>query len=192
MSISGRGGKRENAGRKSAWPSGCAFKDTKLIRVPTYLAGRLMEIARSLDSGEDVDLVTYSKTKENTEITSVKDEKTNNNFKELVTKSKPEPIQCTLDLVTESKAITKEELPIVPGKMLAKRLGVTQSKLSTKKKEFMGSKTLFYDWIQSVDPDNIRWISMGSSNYSKGYKPSSEVAIELVTKLNRWIEDNTK
>ena len=55
-----RGGRREKAGRKSSWVSGCKFEDTKLIRVPATIAGELLEIAHKLDSGEIIDLETKS------------------------------------------------------------------------------------------------------------------------------------
>jgi hypothetical protein len=59
-----RGGRREKAGRKSSWVSGCKFEDTKLIRVPVTIADRLLEIAHKLDGGEVID----SETKSNYEI----------------------------------------------------------------------------------------------------------------------------
>lgn len=55
-----RGGYREKAGRKSTWVSGCKFEDTKLIRVPSAIADRLLEIAHNLDSGELIDSDTKS------------------------------------------------------------------------------------------------------------------------------------
>ncbi len=57
-----RGGKRESAGRKSTWVSGCKFEDTKLIRVPTAIANKVLQAAHQIDTG--IDLVTESKTKE--------------------------------------------------------------------------------------------------------------------------------
>ncbi len=43
--ASGRGGKRLGAGRKATWGT----SNIKTIRVPTSLAGQLLEIARYLD-----------------------------------------------------------------------------------------------------------------------------------------------
>ena len=54
------GGFRSGAGRKTSWSSGCTFEQTKLIRVPSVISGRLLELAHSLDSGEQVDIVTKS------------------------------------------------------------------------------------------------------------------------------------
>lgn len=59
-----RGGRREKAGRKSTWMSGCKFEDTKSIRVPAAIASELLEIAHKLDSGEVIE----SETKSNIEI----------------------------------------------------------------------------------------------------------------------------
>lgn len=55
-----RGGSRENSGRKSTWKSGCTFEETRLIRVPSRLTPRLMEIAHKLDEDESFDLVSKS------------------------------------------------------------------------------------------------------------------------------------
>jgi hypothetical protein len=53
-----RGGPRENSGRPSPWrtPGG-----TQTIRVPSALADQLLEIARLLDEGGDIDIDTKSK-----------------------------------------------------------------------------------------------------------------------------------
>lgn len=56
-----RGGRRENAGKKSTWESGKSFADTKVIRVPTEFADQLLQMAHKLDAGEQIDLVTKSK-----------------------------------------------------------------------------------------------------------------------------------
>lgn len=47
-----RGGKREKAGRKSTWASGCKFEDTKLIRVPAAIADHVLAIAHQIDAGQ--------------------------------------------------------------------------------------------------------------------------------------------
>lgn len=53
-----RGGRREGAGRKTAWESGCTFPETTVIRVPKYLKDEILEIAHRLDAGEEIDLDT--------------------------------------------------------------------------------------------------------------------------------------
>ena len=50
----GRGGYRENAGRKSSWQHG----ETQTIRVPKVIARQLIQIARRLDNGEEIELDT--------------------------------------------------------------------------------------------------------------------------------------
>jgi ribosomal protein L29 len=55
-----RGGRRENAGKKSTWDSGRSFAETKVIRVPIEFAEYLLEMAHKLDAGEQIDLVTSS------------------------------------------------------------------------------------------------------------------------------------
>jgi hypothetical protein len=55
-----RGGRRDGSGRKSTWVSGCKFEDTKLIRVPSFISDKLLEIAHKIDSGEDIDSETKS------------------------------------------------------------------------------------------------------------------------------------
>ena len=51
-----RGGYRENAGRKSGWN----HKDACTIRIPKEFASQLVEIARRLDKGEEIDNDTES------------------------------------------------------------------------------------------------------------------------------------
>jgi hypothetical protein len=48
-----RGGHREKAGRKSGWVN----SETQLIRVPRVLAGRLLEIAKYLDQGNEIQFI---------------------------------------------------------------------------------------------------------------------------------------
>jgi hypothetical protein len=49
----GRGGRREKAGRRSGWK----HSETQTIRVPKVFATQLLEHARRLDSGEDLELI---------------------------------------------------------------------------------------------------------------------------------------
>ncbi len=50
MNCKGRGGWRQNAGRKAGWRHG----ETQTIRVPVALKEQLLEIGRQLDNGEFV------------------------------------------------------------------------------------------------------------------------------------------
>jgi len=53
-----RGGYRENAGRKSEWASS---SQTQPIRVPEWMAEKVLEYARKLDNGEIIDNVENQK-----------------------------------------------------------------------------------------------------------------------------------
>lgn len=55
-----RGGRRENAGKKSTWESGRSFAETKVIRVPVEFAEQLLELAHKMDAGEYNEIVTQS------------------------------------------------------------------------------------------------------------------------------------
>ena len=55
-----RGGRREGAGKKSTWQSGCKFEDTKLIRVPKAITDKVLKSAHDIDSGIDYELETKS------------------------------------------------------------------------------------------------------------------------------------
>lgn len=61
----GRGGYRENAGRKSSWK----HRDTCTIRIPKPFAMQLVELARRLDNGEKIDTDTESNFRENDLVT---------------------------------------------------------------------------------------------------------------------------
>jgi hypothetical protein len=56
-SNSGRGGYRDNAGRKSSWQ----HAPTQTIRVPKVFAQQLVKLAHQLDNGEAIDTDTKSK-----------------------------------------------------------------------------------------------------------------------------------
>ena len=105
---SGRGGFRENAGRKTGWPSGCGFDKTKIIRVPKEFAEQLLQIAHKLDAGEFLDLVTDSRQELNSNLLSEKELVTksiDNGFINSVTNSNSESDLGSLldkELVTES------------------------------------------------------------------------------------------
>lgn len=64
----GRGGYRENAGRKSSWQHG----ETQTIRVPKVFASQLIQIARRLDNEEEIESDTKSKLSEVDTVTDSK------------------------------------------------------------------------------------------------------------------------
>jgi hypothetical protein len=123
--------------------------------------------------------------------------------KQLVTNSKVEPndlvtqseshIQLALsDIVVEDNLIVDSnfinDLTANPlqAKLLALRIGVSGSTLSMKK--FKLSSSDFLDWVQSKDPDGIRWVSLGGK-YSKGYIPTDDTPVKKLQLLKSWIQD---
>ena len=55
----GHGGKRQGAGRKSTWTSGCSREDTKSIRVPKKIADKVMSFAHINDSVDSCDVINF-------------------------------------------------------------------------------------------------------------------------------------
>lgn len=49
------GGAREGSGRKSTWASGAKKEDSKLIRVPEYIADEVLKFAHYIDAGGKID-----------------------------------------------------------------------------------------------------------------------------------------
>ena len=76
----GRGGRRENAGRKSNWKN----KDTVTIRVPKAIVFQVIEVAHRIDSGENIELDTKTKTEESDFVIQSKRQEN-----EIITKSSP-------------------------------------------------------------------------------------------------------
>jgi len=60
-----RGGRREGAGRKTAWQSGCSFAETTVIRVPKAIKNEVLEIAHRIDAGETISFDSKSTIQEN-------------------------------------------------------------------------------------------------------------------------------
>ena len=89
----GRGGRRENAGRKSNWKN----KDTITIRVPKAIVFQVIEVAHRIDSGEDIELKTES-VAERCDF----DMKSKISNTEIVTQSNKEGQKLESDFVTKS------------------------------------------------------------------------------------------
>lgn len=75
---------------------------------------------------------------------------------------------------------------------LAKRLGTTYGTANNKKSRCKDNSEEFLNWIQSKDPDNIRWIESGFRGRAKLYKPVNDTSSELLSRLREWIEKNLK
>jgi hypothetical protein len=67
----GRGGVRSNSGAKGKWKHG----KTKLIRVPEELADQILEFARKLDEGANIESETEPKTDSSLVLDSVSESK---------------------------------------------------------------------------------------------------------------------
>jgi len=130
-----RGGRRENAGRKSAWK----HQETTVIRVPRVFAEQLLDIAQKLDRGEDIESVSKSKPESFDKVTQLKVKKNDS-----VIQSK----DSQLELVTES-----EKLKPLSGRALGRRLGVGKTSIANRRND---SKVLF-EWTKERDPDGIGW-----------------------------------
>jgi hypothetical protein len=89
----GRGGRRENAGRKSIWKN----KDTITIRVPRVILFQVIEVAHRIDSGENIELNTKSIAEK-----SEKGIKSKANINEIITQSNQESEELKSDFVTKS------------------------------------------------------------------------------------------
>ncbi len=175
-----RGGRRKGAGRKTAWESGCSFSETTVIRVPKVLKDEILEIAHRLDAGEEVDLVSKSLRERNDYLEGkvLELKKQLLNQKEIVTKSKVEEKQVELELDTKSKImLTGLQLSI-------NRFGMGKNAASDNKRR--KTKEEFAQWSQSKDPDGITWIP--DKNY---YVPKDELPNELLSRLQKWIQENS-
>ena len=56
-----RGGYRENSGRKPKWNLG----ETKAVRIPVAIADTILEVARRLDEGEQIESIIIPKSEAN-------------------------------------------------------------------------------------------------------------------------------
>jgi hypothetical protein len=89
----GRGGRRENAGRKSIWKN----KDTITIRVPRAILFQVIEVAHRIDSGENIKLNTKSIAEKSEKVI-----KSKANINEIITQSNQESEELKSDFVTKS------------------------------------------------------------------------------------------
>jgi CRISPR/Cas system CMR subunit Cmr4 (Cas7 group RAMP superfamily) len=109
---------------------------------------------------------------------------------DLVTQSEKHTQLDLSDIVVEDKSTFINELKSdsLSGKLLALRIGVSNSTLSNKKTKLSDSD--FSEWVQGEDPDKIKWVSLGGS-YSKGYVPADNTSIDSLQALKNWIQDHT-
>ena len=106
-----RGGKRDNAGRKSGWNN----LETKLIRIPVAIEVDLMAIAKKLDQGECVEIETKSNQIEIESVTESKLDSVTDSIKEIVNRYRQESDAKSLTKTTRWDAARKllKELELV-------------------------------------------------------------------------------
>lgn len=140
-----RGGRRKGAGRRSIWKNSA----TQSIRVPKVFAAQLLEIARRLDNGEVLELVSSS-------------EKNNNEKLESVS-SPDEQLTITayirqLELLSEGVVTKKQGLSSLEphtAKALSRRLKVPDTTLRRYRQKM--SSLDFAHWASQKDPDRLGW-----------------------------------
>jgi len=132
----GRGGRRENAGRKSNWKN----KDTVTIRVPRAIVFQVIEAAHRIDSGEDIELKTESITERYDFDT---ESKANNN--EIVKKSNQEDQKLESDFVTKSILSYNQAIEIAKQILLSKK----SARVSV-------AKIISEIYQQTLSPDDLK------------------------------------
>jgi uncharacterized protein YktA (UPF0223 family) len=108
----GRGGRRENAGRKSNWKN----KDTVTIRVPRAIVFQVIEIAHRIDSGENIGLNIESGA-EGYDF----DMKSKTSHNEIVTQSNQESQELSSDFETKSIITYNQAIELAKQILLSKK-----------------------------------------------------------------------
>lgn len=98
--------------------------------------------------------------------------------------------QSSQTVSKQSDFVFSEPFNSLSGQRLAKRLNITTTRLSTKKKEL--SEQDFYNWLQENDPDKISWRPIGGNLKKRvsGWIPSQDVPSELLGRLQEWVAVN--
>jgi DNA primase len=143
-----RGGKRDNAGRKSGWVN----LETKLIRVPVAIESQLMAIAKKLDQGEVIDLETKSIEIES--VTESKIDSVTDSIKAIVSKYRKESDKKSLTKTTRwdaaRKLLRELEAVLYPETIIE---FVTETKLE-KKELVTESKVTDNDFVTNSEEIN--------------------------------------
>lgn len=159
-----RGGRREKAGRKSAWN----HSETDVIRVPRAFIPQLLEIARRFDNGEIIDFVTKSEDLTN----GGESEKLEGEIKSVAAQlslldvdvPSGEETDTSVDVIPGDSEVVRlpgdallEEKNIIPlgCRPLARRLNVGASTVIGWKDRL--SRTELLERTRSKDPDGIGW-----------------------------------
>jgi hypothetical protein len=98
-----RGGYREGAGRKSTWNN----PETQLIRVPKLFAAQLLHLARQLDRGEPIEIVSSAAASKLDFVTESYDTEADHNS---VTESySPETLDQIAEEIVANRAIAQTD-----------------------------------------------------------------------------------
>jgi hypothetical protein len=142
-----RGGKRKGAGRKSIWKHSA----TQSIRVPKIFAAQLLEIARRLDDGEVLELVSSSKETNDEQLESVSslnDQLTITGYIRQL-----ELLGESIDVVAKKQE--NSNLQPHTAKALSLRLRVPDTTLRRYRQKM--SSFDFAQWTSQIDPDHLGW-----------------------------------
>jgi hypothetical protein len=96
------GGAREGAGRKNSWASQTRKENCKLIRVPEYIADKMVQIAHYVDAGGEVNTSQFEKValSENNKFEGILDIISQH-------KLKSKPAKGTIELITQLEGYIK-------------------------------------------------------------------------------------
>lgn len=158
-----RGGRREKAGRKSGWVN----SETQLIRVPKIFASRLIEIAKYLDQGHEVQFMAIEAP---------------DNIDEAAHLDEPiEQLNIFQD-VQNSFPIDSTDFPPEPMglRALAERLGVSSGTLSALKKD---DELKLIRWTYEKD-GQWAWVYDSSTRKFKPVHPRDLKALEFSYSVN--------
>lgn len=162
-----RGGRRDNAGRKSGWIN----VETKLIRIPVAIEADLMAIAKKLDQGESFELETKSNQIEIESVTESQLDSVTDSIKEIVDRYKDEYLKTTPDNTrwTQAKKLLIDlEVSLYGDTSLE---SVTKSK-SKNKETVTESNTIQNDSATVSNDDDIELVTES--------KPLQTELIELI------------
>ena len=98
-------------------------------------------------------------------------------------------VSSDASLLKPSSLLSELQSSPIQGKTLARRLTVSQSKLSNTKSKMSGNRKQFEDWLQSVDIDGVRWVNVSDGNRSKGYVPSDDTPEDKLEILKNWLKN---
>lgn len=170
-----RGGKRDKAGRKSSWSSGVKFEDTSLVRIPSYLKDKVLNLAHKLDAGDCIDLAQMQ-----SQISRLKDE--NKKLKQQLQENKINLIVNDLNSFLESlqlkiknwKEQSRRLRPVEAASSLIKILSELQSLINQERFKYQINTQVFND-------SNLQEITLENCQIEKVTKSENHVQLDLLS-----------